>query len=93
MSHFSVKITVGDFCSVEKFARAGNIKTDPWCGELQNFRARRDVEHDAAPLAVESLQRLHGRGRRVREMHRQAAERAVRMRGVSIHAPRIGLDS
>jgi hypothetical protein len=29
----------------------------------------------------------------VREMHRQATERAVRMRGVSIHAPRIGLDS
>jgi hypothetical protein len=93
MSHFSVKITVGDFCPLENL-RAREISGQTrWCGELQNFRARRDVEHDAAPLAVESLQRLHGRGRRVREMHRQATERAVRMRGVSIHAPRIGLDS
>ncbi len=43
-------------------ATAPSILTSPslagrqrGCGELQSFRAGRDVEHDAAPPAVESL--------------------------------------
>ena len=58
-------------------------------GELQSFRAGRHVEHDAAPPAVESLQnavRAHI-GSRAGEVHRQTAKRAVRMRGVGVHAP------
>jgi hypothetical protein len=59
------------------------------CGELQSFCAGRYVEHDATPPAVESLQnavRAHI-GSRAGEVHRQTAERAVRMRGIGVHAP------
>jgi hypothetical protein len=66
-----------------------NLARRQWgCGELQSFRAGRYVEHDAAPPAVESLQyavRAHI-GSRAGKVHRQTAERAVRMRGIGVHA-------
>ena len=89
MSHFSVKITVGDFCPVENL-RAREISGQTrWCGELQNFRARRDVEHDAAPFAVEGRQNGIYVDVRITapKMHREAAERAVGMRRVGVHKP------
>ena len=58
-------------------------------GEFQNLGPRRDVEHDAAPVAVEAGE--DGTqivlGSCAPELHRQAAERAVRVRGVGIHVP------
>jgi hypothetical protein len=74
-------------------AASPSILNSAWrqrrCGELHSFRAGRYVEHDAAPPAVENLQyavRAHIGGRAC-EVHRQTAERAVRMRGVGVHAP------
>jgi hypothetical protein len=63
------------------------------CGELQDFGARRDVEHDTAPVALEAGK--DGTQIVLRscalELHRQATERAVGMWGIGIHAPRLGL--
>jgi hypothetical protein len=57
--------------------------------EFQNLGPRRDVEYDAAPVAVEAGE--DGTqivlGSCAPELHRQAAERAVRVRSVGIHAP------
>jgi hypothetical protein len=58
-------------------------------GEFQSFRPRRDVEHHAAPVAVEAGED----GTQIvvwgctAQLHRQAAERAVRVRSVGVHAP------
>ncbi len=58
-------------------------------GEFQNFRKRRDPQHDAAPMAVESGEgRTHSSGIAAFELHRQTAERAMRMRSVGIHDDR-----
>ena len=59
------------------------------CRELQNFRARRDVEDDTTPFAVETGKDgtqtvIWNWGP---QLHRQAAERAVRVRSVGVHAP------
>jgi hypothetical protein len=59
------------------------------CGELQDFRPRRDIENDAAPFAVKGRQNGICVDVRVTapKMHRQAAERAVGMRRVGVHKP------
>jgi len=64
-------------------------RREGWRGELQNLRPRRDAKHDAAPFAVEACEDgIHSAlGTLTLELHRQAAERAVRMRSVGVHAP------
>ncbi len=58
-------------------------------GELQNFRERRNLKHDAAPVAVESgAGGSDSAGIYALELHSQAAEWAMRMRGVGVHAAR-----
>ena len=60
-----------------------------WRGEFQNLSARRDPQYDAAPQAVEPGEGgPHGASRiGALKLHGQAAERAMRMRGISVHKP------
>jgi hypothetical protein len=54
------------------------------CYDLQNVGLRWNVEHRTTSIAVEGLQR---RLFPEPELHGQAAERAMRARGVNVHAP------
>jgi len=67
----------------------GSLIADRGCHarKLYHLGVRHDVEHDTAPFAVEgSKHGIHGIGAGATDLHGQAAERAMRMRRVGIHA-------
>jgi hypothetical protein len=82
---------MAEYASLFRPTRSADARSS--CGEFEDFGLRGDVEHDAAPLAVErrhdALRNRIGAG--ADDMHRQAAERAVRMRRVLVHAREHGL--
>jgi hypothetical protein len=68
-------------------------RRERWRGEFQNFSARRSIEHNAAPVTVETGKdgtQIILRSR-TPKLHCQATERAVRVRRIGVHAPDHGL--
>ena len=87
----AIRIPIEELVAAENAAcgRQELARRKGWRGEFQYFRARRNVEHDAAPIAVKAGKD----GTQIvlcgcaPELHRQAAERAVGVGRVDIHAP------